>query len=263
MKSVREAGLRSEFHVYGVVNMKLNQICLIISLVLLALFFIETTEAKAMSTGFSTEELSEKEKTTFLSNVRIIPLAEEPEKRGVDCFDVNEQGLIAIVQSSLSEDEVCVYTSQGDFLYGYALDGYQDHGVEWGEQNINIYFVRTDVIASIDPEGNILDVKEVPDSLEENQKYSRDVLNSKKRVIGDTTYLIRNDLGILNLLALSYSQIVVKDSTGTESIVYDMNSRQLANIILTVSVACIFVSIVITIVTKEVKKISTPPVKRY
>ena len=227
--------------------MKLKQIYLCISFVLLIVISTNAIEVNAMNTGFSTEELSEETKTTFVSSINVSPLSDEPEKKGVLCFAVNEQGMIAVGQNDSQCKEICVYTSQGEFLYGYTFNCNQSFCVEWDEQHVNIYFIRSDVIISLDSDGNILDIKAAQDTID-NNTYRNSLLYSTTRTVGDTTYLIRNDMGIFNWIATSYSQIITIDATGTESIIYDVNSMQLTKTIVTISLICVFVFVAVAVV---------------
>ena len=105
--------------------------------------------------------------------------------------------------------------------------------VEWDEETLNVYFVRSDVVISVSPNGEISDVLEVTNSIE-NNSYVNHFFHATERTIGDTTYIIRNDMGILSWIATSYSQIVVKDVSGTENVIYDVNSTQLLNAIISI-----------------------------
>ncbi len=231
--------------------MKFKRIYLLLSFVLLIVFFANETEANAMNTGFSAEELSEQTKTSFISNINILPIDEEPVKKSINCFDVNSNYLIAIGQkTSGSRKTICVYSNEGVFQYGYSFNCSGDFGVEWDEENLNIYFVRSDIIISLDSDGNISDIKAVQDTID-NNAYRNSLLNSTNRVVGETTYLIENDMGMLNWIASSYSQIIVKESTGSESIIYDVNSMQLANMIVIISIVCVFVFIAIAAVARQ------------
>ena len=220
--------------------MKLKRSYLFLSFVLLLVISTNAIKVNAMNTGFFTEDLSDETKTTFVANINISLLSAEPAKKGVLCFDVNEQGLIAIGQKGSQDKEVCVYTSQGEFLYGYTFNCTQSFCVEWDEQHVNIYFIRSDVIISLDSDGNILDIKAAQDTID-NNSYINSLLYSTTREVGNTTYLIRNDMGILNLVATSFSQIVVVDDTGVESVIYDVNSTQLVKTITIVTLVGIFV----------------------
>ena len=182
-----------------------------------------------MNTGFDTEELSEETKERILSYINLTLLETAPRKRGIQCFDVNEQGMIAIYQEHSfigRKKEICVYSSQGEFLYGYAFRTDGSIAVEWDHENLNIYFVRGDELMSLDKNGNVLDMKNVPIT-KKNDSYKNDLLYTFKRTVGDTTYQIRNDQGpILNFLTASFSQIVVTDPDGTERIIYDINEEE-------------------------------------
>lgn len=205
--------------------MKLKRTCLFLSFAFMFALFTNAIEVNAMNTGFSTEEVSEKTRNRFVSNIELSLLTTEPVKKGIQCFDVNEKGMVAIGQNGADDKRVCIYDSDGKFLYGYTFDVSQSFGVEWDGEYINIYFVRSDVIISLDSDCNVLDIKKIQNTMD-NNTYS-DKLKHLTRSIGDTTYLVRNDMGIFNLIALSYSQVVTIDSTGAERIIYDINSEQL------------------------------------
>ena len=96
--------------------MNLKRIYLLLSFVLLIVISTNAIKVNAMNTGFFTEDLSDETKSTFVASINVSPLSAEPEKRGVLCFDVNEQGLIAIVQTGSQDKENRVYTAQGAFL---------------------------------------------------------------------------------------------------------------------------------------------------
>ena len=234
--------------------MKLKRIYLLLSFVLLLVISTNAIKVNAMNTGFFTEDLSDETKITFVASINISPLSAEPEKRGVLCFDVNEQGLIAIGQTGSQDKEICVYTSQGEFLYGYTFNCTQSFCVEWDEQHVNIHFIRSDVIISLDSDGNILDIKAVQDTID-NNSHRNSLLYSTTREVGNTTYLIRNDMGIFNLIATSYSQIVVKDMAGTECVIYDVNAMQISKIITILVVILSLVSVLVVIIVKNYMKL--------
>lgn len=234
--------------------MNFKRIYLFLSLLLLIVFFTNAIEVNAMDTGFSTEEISEEKKTAFVSNINVSLLREEPEKSGILCFDVNEQGMIAVGNKDSQSKKICIYTSQGEFLYGYTFNCTQSFCVEWDEQHVNIYFIRSDVIISLDSDGNILDIKAVQDTID-NNSYSNSLLYSTKRTVGNTTYLIRNDMGILNWIAFSFSQIVAVDAAGTEFVIYDANSVQLAKMIVAVCFICAFAFVAVAVIVRSFIKL--------
>lgn len=216
------------------------------------LLFTHVPKVSAMNTGFSTEQKSEEKKETFISNIELSFVEEEPDKTSIVCFDVNSDGMIAIGQASFEQKRVCVYSSEGDFQYGYTFHSSGDIGVEWDGNNLNIYFVRSSVIISVDPDGEILDVLDVPDS-SENNSYKNHFIDSTERTIGDTTYTIRNDMGIFNWCASSYSQLVVTDAAGKETLLYDVNSAQLAKYLTVCFLVVIVFLIILVLAIASVK----------
>ena len=207
--------------------MKSKSLYLLILLLLLAVSLHNPIEVKAMNTGFETEELSGETIEHFLSYINLSLLVTEPEKRGILCFDVNEQGMIATsMEHGLRKKEICVYSSQGEFLYGYAFRANGIIAVEWDQENLNLCFVRGGTLMSLDRSGNVLDIKDIPTTIR-NDRYENDLLYTFKRTVGDTTYQIRNDQGpILNSFTTYRSQIVVTDPDGTERIIYDVNETE-------------------------------------
>ena len=231
--------------------MRTKGIILISFFALFACLFVKI-DANAMNTGFSTEELSEEQKTTFLSNIGLSTIITEPNKKSILCFDANEHGMIAVGTkgSRNGRKEVYVYTTEGDFLYGYAFNCAQSFAVEWDEQLLNIFFVRSDIIISLDQNGNVLDIKSVQDTIN-NNSHTNLLLYSTERKVGNASYIMRNDMGPLNWLTFSYSQIVAVDSAGTENVIYDVNSMQLTKTIVGIVFISIFVFIIILGIARE------------
>lgn len=93
--------------------------------------------AFAMNTGFTTDDMELDEQQAFLSNINLSLVTEEPEKNAIDCFDVNDDGLIAIGSQNSTSKIISVYTSDGAFKYGYKFDCDGSFGVEWDNGNID------------------------------------------------------------------------------------------------------------------------------
>ncbi|MBE6755495.1 MAG: hypothetical protein E7555_03430 [Ruminococcaceae bacterium] len=214
--------------------------------------FIGTIAVHAVNTRFSAEQLSEKDKNTFLSNVDISLIEEEPQMQSIVCFDVNGDEKIALGYSDSENKTICVY-SQNEFLYGYEFGCTGDFAVEWDEENINIYFVRSDIIVIVNQKGDILDIAKVQNTTE-NNRYHNFLLHSTERLVGDRKYSLRNDMGILNFVASSYSQLTVTDANGTETMLFDVNSSQLAKTVAVSVLITVFVCIAIVVIVKGYKK---------
>ena len=192
--------------------------------------------------------MSENDRIIFASNINISVLKEKPVDRAIECFDVSENGMIAIGQDGIEEKVLCVYSSDGEFQYGYTFNCTQSFGVEWDGQDINIYFVRSDVLLTVNKEGEIIDIVKVQNTTE-NNTYSNYMLCSTERTSGDTKYTIRNDMGFLNAFSSSYSQLIVTKSTGEEIILYDVNSDQLTKTLTVFILAVIFFLLAVGVIT--------------
>ena len=227
--------------------MKFKKACVFLLSTLILVLFPSLIKVNAVNTGFQTQEISIDRKNSFLSSINISAISDEPPKEDFTCFDVNSNHLIAVgLKTSIpySKEVICIYSNEGVFQYGYTFDFY--HGtyeVEWDEENLNIHFIRSGLLVSITPSGEVLDVLEVPVTVE-NSEYSHKVLGSFKRTVDDTEYSIKNDMGILRICSLSsFSKIIVKDSNGNESIIYDVNSMLFKKSIIIISLVGTFISI--------------------
>ena len=232
--------------------MKIKRKTLLVSIFIFVLV-CNPIVANAINTGFLTNELPEEEQISFVQNIDLCLIESEPSKNAVVCFDVNENQMIAVGQKSSDRKTICIYSSDGTFQYGYTFNCSGEFGVEWDKDNLNIYFVRSDVVISVSPNGEILDVLEVTNSIE-NNSYVNHFMHTTKKTIGDATYLIRNNMGIFNWVATSYSQIVVKDSVGAENIIYDVNSVQLLSTILSIIFVFAIVIVAVTIILRPIIK---------
>ena len=114
--------------------------CIFTIILVLLLLFNGGVDILAVDMGFSTEPMSEDEIETFLKNVNISILENEPSKKAIDCFDVNENGEIAIGNSDFENKTVCVYTNDGDFIFGYSFECTGNFGIELDKDVINLYF---------------------------------------------------------------------------------------------------------------------------
>ena len=208
----------------------------------------------AADTGFSTTEASSEETVrTFPQNVELSLLESEPSKRTIDCFDVNEEGMVAVGCSKYESRTVCVYTSEGHFQYGYSFKSFGAFEVELNEDILNIYFVLENVAIVVNPLGEVLEVFEIPRTTE-NETYWKYLYYSTHRKTADAEYTMKNDRKFLQFFATSYSQITVKYADGQESILYDVTAAQMAKVIGNIILfMAVFLLVVIVIVRYSIK----------
>ncbi len=226
--------------------------CIRLFFTILLLFSLtnEKVGAQALDTGFSTEALSQDDIDTVLKNVNISMLAGEPSKRPIECFDVGENGVIAIGCSDSENKTVCIYTDDGDFQYGYSFECSGDFGVELHENILNIYVVRGNVLLSVDAAGKIVSVLKIQNTSENNSYWNHFVFLTKREV-GGNTYTIKNDMGIFNVFASSYSQLTVTDVDGGEKIIYDVSQIQFLNTLAVFICAIAFIGLAVTIIIRK------------
>lgn len=214
----------------------------ILFFIFLFLFIVsQNFSAFAIYEAFNYESVSEEIQTNFINNINISLLSEEPKKQPIEVFDINKNGLIAIGNEHLDYKTVCIYSDEGVFQYGYKFNCSGSFGVEWNENNINIYFVRSDISVEVDSSGNIKEVLKIQNNTQNNY-YWNNVVFANKKELNNTVFSLENDMGILNLFSSDYSQLVKTDYTGDESIIYDVNSEK---VIKTYLVLILFFSFVI------------------
>ena len=73
--------------------------------------------------------------------------------------------------------------------------------------------------------------------------------------IRDVEYVLKNDIGVFNLFASSYSQLIITDESGKENIIYDVSSEQFLNMLVAFIGALVFMCLVASVVIREVIKL--------
>lgn len=207
----------------------------------------------AMDTGFTTYDMESDKKQIFLSNIDMTLITSEPEKNSIICFDVNDDGLIIIGSGKREEKLLSVYTSDGAFQYGYKFNCSGSFGVEWNGNNVIVYFVRSDVAALFDNTGNNLELKMIEDTID-NNSYWNHFVYSVERTVNKEQYVMKNDMGLLNFFATSYSQVVKTDEAGNTTTVYDVNRPNLiTTIILVILFLTVFLSVLIYVIVLTIR----------
>ena len=143
--------------------MKVKIVSYTLFIILMFLCFCESI--LAMNTGFSTEDMNSNDQKVFLSSIDVCLLTEEPKKDAITCFDVNNDGSIVVGTKNATEKLALVYTSDGAFKYGYSFYCSGSFGVEWDDNNLLVYFVRSDVAALFDKTGNVLELNKIQSSM--------------------------------------------------------------------------------------------------
>ncbi len=227
---------------------------MLFAIFLIAIFILSKPQnACAMNTGFETEEMSQDKQDKFLDDINITFQQHIPEMKEIEYFDVNEDGLIAMCSKEWDKAIVSVYDSNGEFKYAYCLNSNGDIGVEWDKNDLIIYFVRSDVALLVSSSGECKELLKIKNTTE-NNSYWYDFVYAKKRSVGGRQYEMKNDMGILNILATSYSQLVIIDENGETKIVYDVNDDKLINIIVVLMISFVIITIIAVVLIKTFYK---------
>lgn len=221
----------------------------IISLIVLSLNICSF----AMNTGFSTSEPDEKKQQYFLSGNAISLTYEEPKKYIISCFDVSESGLVAVGSATCDSKYIYVYDATGKFQYGYAFNIPGSYGLQWDGSDLIIYFVRGDIAALVDSAGNIKELKVIDDT-EANNSYWNKYVFAKERTQNGNTYTMKSNMGLLNIVATGYSQIIITAPDGQETMIYDVSKAQKSGTVLEITFAMLVVGAVVYGLTREFSK---------
>lgn len=226
----------------------------IFTTLLLFLLFTNGNVVLSMNTGFSTASLPKDDIDIFLDNINLSMLTDEPTKKAIECFDVNGNGMIAIGCSDFENKTVCIYTSNGDFQYGYRFECSGNFGIELDENVLNIYFVRSDVAIAVNPVGEVESILRIQNTSENNSYWNHCVFLTKRK-IEDTQYIIKNDMNIFNIFASSYSQLISINKNGEERVIYDVGSAQFSNMVTVFIGVLVFICLVAAVVIGHFIKI--------
>ena len=234
--------------------MKIRRIFSVLVIMIFVFLWSGSVCAFAMNTEFSINEMESEDQKNFLSNIDLHFVDVEPQKHAITCFDVNDKGLLAVGVNTLTKKYISVYGSDGTFQYGYTFNCNGSFGVEWDDTNLIIYFVRSDVAALFDSNGTNIELGRIENTIDNNSYWNHFVF-SAQRYIGEDQYIMRNDMGILNAFAFSYSQVAKIDSIGNVAILYDASSAYMKQIVMLIIASILFIVIVISVVIRRFIKI--------
>lgn len=199
-------------------------VCLLVTLY----FFLTWGGLQVQATGVapSFEEVDGHVAESFVASLNIQFLEEEPVEKGIVCFDVRKDGVIAIGFDTVRGDMISIYTKDGIYDRGYIFQNNGSFDILWEETDLHIYCTRAEKVVSLKEDGTVGGVRAYG-SDRDYDDFRRNVLHVTERTVGDTIYRLRNRMGPLNLIATSYSQLVAITPDGTERILYDANGALL------------------------------------
>ena len=197
---------------------------IIISLMSLIIIFFNACIAQALNTEFEVTSLAEEDYNNISKNL-IFNKIESQTYNSISCFDIRSDGWITIGSEKLSDQYIEVFNEKGEFQYGFSFYVTSSFELEWDNENIIVYIARSDLAILIDRDGYIIDMTSIKQNSIKNNSYWN-YIDSPIRQIGNTKYNIKNDMGILNFITSSFSQLVKKEANGDETILYNVNEGQ-------------------------------------
>lgn len=161
--------------------------------------------------------------------------------------------MVAVGSATYGNQYIYVYDATGKFQYGYAFNNPGSYGLQWDGSDLIIYFVRSDIAALVDSAGNIKELKVIDDT-EANNSYWNKYVFAKERTQNGNTYTMKSNMGLLNIVATGYSQIIITAPDGQETMIYDVSKAQKSGTVLEITFAMLFVGAVVYGLTREFSK---------
>ena len=158
---------------------------------------------------------TEERRETFPARHSLTLLAEEPKAIPIRCFDVREDGCIVLGFYQAEKGTICVFSAEQEFVFGYTFSCAGDFNVFWEQDSLCIYFVRSEVIAKLDHEGNCVALGSPvkTDAFYDLQAH----FESPVKQLGDVTYCLENDW----IIGSDFCRLKIINADGTESVFYD------------------------------------------
>ena len=190
----------------------------------------------AYASGASdTQDPSKMTPDGFANNIEMVLLNEETKKTSIACFDVNQDGMIALGFDSSPKKTVYIYDQTGRFQYGYEFYCSGCFAITFEDENLVVYFSRGQYVAVFDQYARCLSVTKVTNS------QMTSLLYVSEKVTDSAHYQLERDIGWHKR---AYSRLVVIDSDGARHILFDVSFVHNTKVIVQSIVTVLFVGMV-------------------
>ncbi len=205
--------------------------------------------------GFETKPLTPEQEKESWESREFTFITEEPGKKAIECFDVNEEGLIAVgyCLPIQPRGRVCVYKGE-EFLYGYEFNRYGTFAVEWSGDNIVVCMVRSDRAFELNEHG-LISVSDIVNDTPQANSHWNYILHSRTRTVDDVEYVKKNDLFITTIFGVTHAKIIKQLPNGENVTVYDASSSYYTSLIVTILIFAIFMAIFIVMFVHFIKNL--------
>ena len=183
--------------------------------------------ASAGMTGLSLEEKTEAEKQRALERIGFVIWTEDYSDWAIECFDVREDGMIALGFSRSSDSKyVAVLDADGVFQYGCTFRYSAAFLVDWVENELGIILLRSNLIGVFDETGDCIAMRTVKKTDSAFNRY-KNALQKPTRSVDGVTYVLRND-HFLSWLSTDYCKLVRIDAQGNERVLHEASGAAFA-----------------------------------
>ena len=231
------------------------------SVVLFLLFTAAIPHTYALETEFPVDPTS-RESFAQPEEMGVSVFAVEPQNKQIVCFDVADEGCIALgLKDPMDPDMgfVSIYTDEGLFLEGFQFKCYGSFYVEVLSNRVNIYCLRGDYLMSIPFTAGACERWSVKNK--EVTPFLRN-LKSANRSRNGIEYIVEKDVPLL-YNEDEYSRLSIQKPTGERTIIYDasiyLNRIKTARIMLFVLLSVITLIALVSYILKERGRWSQTP----
>ena len=212
-------------------------------------------DASALKTTLAIREITGEKRETITENIQVTLLTfeDEVERFPIVCFDVRDDGMIAIGTKKHLTSDCVIYVYKDDvFQYGYSLDLDSSFAIKWTDDLLHVRSNRGSFIFSLDPNGQVVKMWD--------DKRAEVNFDRWEKVVGEQTYFMRNDFendlfNVMGFIGTAYAQFCVTNAAGETIVLYDVSARMLPRMTIAVVAFGLFVaSAIISIIIQGCRK---------
>lgn len=188
----------------------------LISIIILIILLSLVLSAYASSLyGFESIKLSENEINQIWDKLNIKNLSTNISLDDINLpiisFDVSDEEMIIL---GFKNNQVIII-DKNKIIQTYLE--FSNNGlfyVQWKKNNILLYLVRGGIIVELTSNGQLINMIKTDDNNINNNFLWNEISKKTNIDIDNSTYIVKNDMGILNIFTSSYSQLVKINSNG-------------------------------------------------
>lgn len=125
----------------------------------------------------------------------------EPFRNTIKCFDVNENGMVAVLHPIFfGRSRVCIFSSDGTFQRAFSFRNEGAAALRWQGDNLQVFCLRG-VAFTFDMDANILEACQIVKEDAWSDFY--DGLLSEEKTVGDVTYKLDRESKIQYIRSVS------------------------------------------------------------